>query len=52
MAEEILGLRLVSLHNIRFLIRIAQLARAAILEGRYRRWRDQWLAQYHQTDEV
>ncbi len=51
-AEEILGLRLVSLHNIRFLIRVAQLARAAILGGDFDRWRTQWLAQYHQTDEV
>ena len=52
MAEEILGLRLVSLHNIRFLIRIAELARAAILEGRFARWRNHWLAEYHQTDEA
>jgi queuine tRNA-ribosyltransferase len=51
MAEEILGLRLVSLHNIRFLIRIAQQARAAILGGQFGPWRDRWLTQYHQIDE-
>jgi queuine tRNA-ribosyltransferase len=51
-AEEILGLRLVSLHNIRFLIRITELARTAIRESRFARWREQWLAQYHQTDEA
>jgi queuine tRNA-ribosyltransferase len=51
MAEEILGLRLVSLHNIRFLIRIAEEARVAILEGRFAGWRERWLAEYHQTDE-
>jgi queuine tRNA-ribosyltransferase len=48
MAEEILGLRLVSLHNIRFLIRIGNLARAAILEGRFDHWKREWLARYTQ----
>ena len=52
MAEEILGLRLVSLHNVRFLVRIAAMARAAILDGRFASWSKQWLAQYHQTEEV
>ena len=48
MAEEILGLRLVSLHNIRFLIRIGDLAREAILEGRFANWKRAWLARYNQ----
>jgi queuine tRNA-ribosyltransferase len=48
MAEEILGLRLVSLHNIRFLIRIGDLAREAILEGRFTHWKRAWLAGYTQ----
>ena len=46
-AEEILGLRLVSLHNVRFLIRITEQARAAILDGTFDRWRRDWLCRYH-----
>jgi queuine tRNA-ribosyltransferase len=46
-AEEILGLRLVSLHNIRFLVRIAEQARAAIREGRFAQWRATWSLRYH-----
>lgn len=51
-AEEILGLRLVSLHNIRFLIRIGEQARAAILEGRFQNWRREWHAAYSQGSET
>ncbi|MEZ4587524.1 MAG: tRNA guanosine(34) transglycosylase Tgt [Gemmatimonadales bacterium] len=46
-AEEILGLRLVSLHNVRFLVRTAAEARAAILERRFESWRRDWTARYH-----
>ncbi|MGE0351652.1 MAG: tRNA guanosine(34) transglycosylase Tgt [Gemmatimonadales bacterium] len=45
--EEILGLRLVSIHNIRFLIRLAEQARASIREGTFDRWSTEWLRQYH-----
>jgi queuine tRNA-ribosyltransferase len=45
-AEEMLGLRLVSLHNVRFLIRVAEQARAAVLEGRFARWSRDWLRRY------
>lgn len=48
MAEEILGLRLVSLHNVRFLIRIGEQARAAILAGRFDQFRREWLTRYNQ----
>jgi queuine tRNA-ribosyltransferase len=47
MAEEMLGLRLISLHNIRFLIRLGELARARIMEGTFDRWRRDWLERYH-----
>jgi len=47
-AEEMLGLRLVSIHNVRFLIRIAELARAAILDGSFDRWSREWLRRYHE----
>jgi queuine tRNA-ribosyltransferase len=46
MAEEMLGLRLVSLHNVRFLIRLAEQARAAIREGGFSRWSASWLRRY------
>lgn len=46
-AQEMLGLRLVSLHNIRFLLRVTELARAAILEGTFTRWSHDWLRRYH-----
>ena len=47
-SDELLGLRLLSLHNVRFLIRLTSLARAAILRGDYDRWADDWLAAYRQ----
>lgn len=49
-AEEILGLRLVSLHNIRFLLRVTEQARAAILDGSFERWSREWLRRYHQRE--
>jgi queuine tRNA-ribosyltransferase len=44
---EILGLRLVSLHNIRFLIRLAEQARAHILAGTFGGWSEEWLRRHH-----
>ena len=49
MAEEMLGLRLVSIHNIRFLIRLGEQARAEILRGTFDRWRQEWLERYHHS---
>ncbi|MGH7658776.1 MAG: tRNA guanosine(34) transglycosylase Tgt, partial [Gemmatimonadales bacterium] len=46
-AGEILGLRLVSIHNIRFLVRLAEQARSAIMSGTYSAWSHEWLAHYH-----
>jgi queuine tRNA-ribosyltransferase len=51
MAQEMLGLRLVSLHNIRFLLRIGEQARLALLEGRFDTWRREWTARYHGNGE-
>jgi queuine tRNA-ribosyltransferase len=48
-AQEILALRLVSIHNIRFLIRVTELARAAILAGTFTEWSRDWLDQYHRA---
>jgi queuine tRNA-ribosyltransferase len=45
-AGEILGLRLLSIHNLRFLVRLAEQARAAILGGEFAAWSDDWLARW------
>jgi queuine tRNA-ribosyltransferase len=46
-ADEILGLRLLSLHNVHFLVRLMRDARAAIKDGTIRTWSRDWLARYH-----
>ncbi|HEX5004682.1 MAG TPA: tRNA guanosine(34) transglycosylase Tgt [Gemmatimonadales bacterium] len=46
-AEEILGLRLVSIHNVRFLVRLGELARAHIMAGTFEGWSREWLRRYH-----
>jgi queuine tRNA-ribosyltransferase len=45
-AEEALGLRLVSLHNLRFLVRLGERARAAIRAGEFHGWSHDWLARF------
>ena len=45
-ADELLGLRLLSLHNLAFLIDLAAEARGAILESRFDSWADAWLERY------
>ncbi|HEX9611289.1 MAG TPA: tRNA guanosine(34) transglycosylase Tgt, partial [Gemmatimonadales bacterium] len=49
-AEELLGLRLLSLHNVRYLIRLAEEMRAAIGRGRgaLASWADDWRRRYTQ----
>jgi queuine tRNA-ribosyltransferase len=49
---DILGLRLISLHNVRFLLRIGELARAAILARSFDRWSREWLRRYHAKEEA
>ncbi len=44
--EELLGLRLLSLHNVHFLIALMRAARAALLDGSFPGWRRDWLARY------
>jgi queuine tRNA-ribosyltransferase len=46
-SDEILGLRLLSLHNVHFLLSIARGARQAIIEGEYDEWSRDWLSRYH-----
>lgn len=50
-AGEQLGQRLVSIHNIRFLIRIAATARATIIAGSFTQWAADFLGRYHANEE-
>ena len=45
-SDEILGLRLLSLHNVHFLLSIARDARHAIINGDYDSWSRDWLSRY------
>ncbi len=49
-AEELLGLRLLSLHNVRYLIRLAAEMRRAIISGRYDSWAADWRLRYLQPE--
>jgi queuine tRNA-ribosyltransferase len=46
MAEELLGLRLLSLHNVRYLIRLAEAMRAAIRRNTFGSWAGEWRRRY------
>jgi len=41
-----LGLRLLSLHNVHFLVALMREARAAIADGTFDGWSAAWLARY------
>jgi queuine tRNA-ribosyltransferase len=45
-AEEMLGARLATIHNVQFLVRLMQDARAAIIEGSYARFRDEFMERF------
>jgi queuine tRNA-ribosyltransferase len=49
-AEELLGLRLLSLHNVRYLIRLAGDLRRAIGAGRLDSWAAEWRLRYLQPE--
>jgi queuine tRNA-ribosyltransferase len=46
-AEELLGLRLLSLHNVRFLVRLAAEARRRITAGSFDGWHSDWIERYN-----
>ncbi len=48
-SDEILGLRLLSLHNVHFLLSLAHQARQAIRSGDLEQWSRDWLARYQAT---
>lgn len=45
--EDILALRLISIHNIRFLVRLGEQAREHILNGTFQGWSREWLGRYY-----
>jgi len=47
--NELLGLRLLSLHNVAFLLKLTSDAREAIVEARFDAWAEAWLARYHRA---
>lgn len=48
-SEERLAERLVSIHNLRFLIRLAEEARRQILDGGFQGWAAEWLERYRRA---
>ena len=46
-ADELLGLRVLSLHNVRFLIRLVAEARRQIETGRFEYWSREWITRYN-----
>jgi queuine tRNA-ribosyltransferase len=51
-SDEILGLRLLSLHNVHFLLSLARNAREAIKSGDLEQWARDWLARYRSTSDL
>ena len=47
LSDEILGLRLLSLHNVHFLVSLMRRARGALLDGTFHGWSEAWLRRYH-----
>ncbi|MBA2363017.1 MAG: tRNA guanosine(34) transglycosylase Tgt [Chloroflexia bacterium] len=48
--EELLAYTLATIHNLRFLVRLVEGARAAILQNRYAEYKGAFLDRYHPTD--
>ncbi len=46
-ADELLGLRVLSLHNVRFLTRLASEAREQIIAGQFSGWSSEWINRYN-----
>ncbi|MFN2565852.1 MAG: tRNA guanosine(34) transglycosylase Tgt [Gemmatimonadaceae bacterium] len=46
LADEILALRLLSLHNVHFLVSLMRQARRAVVAGSFDAWSRDWLARY------
>jgi queuine tRNA-ribosyltransferase len=51
-ADEMLGPRLLSLHNVHFLIALVRAARAAVTGGTFQTFADRWLDRYFHTARI
>jgi queuine tRNA-ribosyltransferase len=51
-AEEILGLHLATVHNVRFMIRLMDQIRTAIMSGTFPQFREQFLAHYKLSNQA
>lgn len=49
-AAELLAFRLISIHNLRFLVRLAEEARRRVLDGTFHGWSRAWLERYRGAD--
>jgi queuine tRNA-ribosyltransferase len=50
--NELLAHRLVTLHNVFFVVRLCRQARAAIQEGRYEVWMQAWVSRYRKQSAI
>ena len=48
--NELLGHRLITLHNVRFSVDLCLMARCEIEAGRYEEWSRAWISRYERTD--
>ena len=51
-ADEMLGMRLLSLHNVHFLVALMRDARQAIADHRFTDWSRRWLERYHSRSDT
>jgi queuine tRNA-ribosyltransferase len=51
-SQEMLGPRLLALHNVWFLVRLAMRARDAIRDGSFASWSHDWLRRYYSSRDV
>ena len=51
-SDEMLGMRLLSLHNVHFLVALMRDARQAIADRRFADWSRRWLARYHSRSDT
>ncbi len=49
--DEMLGMRLLSLHNVHFLVSLMRTARQAVIGGTFDGWSRDWLQRYHSRPE-
>jgi queuine tRNA-ribosyltransferase len=50
--QETLGLRLATIHNLRFIAHLTEKIRSSILDGRFLSFKEEFLSSYHPTDEA